>query len=119
LKDGQRQLTYQETITSKAGETGQLTFPDELTFGVRQFQGTLLLPVEPLRAKLRYRIHDGNLSIGFVLVRYDEWRQAAFDQVAAQITTALASVEVTVLAGHAPDPVVSPLVRHVQTGQTL
>ncbi|SDD43293.1 DUF2303 family protein [Auraticoccus monumenti] len=82
LANGARGLLYRETITSKAGEKGTLEIPSAVTIALRPFQGA-----EPYRvtARLRYRIEDGNLGIGFKLHRPDTVLEDAFDSVIATV----------------------------------
>lgn len=96
LSNGQRQLTYEETIDAKAGQKGQLTIPAEFTVALQPFEGSAVYRV---LARLRYRIADGSLVIGYQLDRPEEVLRAAFDDVLNEIaeTTGL-----TPFAGVAP-----------------
>lgn len=93
LASGERQLTYKEDTDAKAGRRGQIDIPAEFKIGVRPFRRA-----EPYRvtARLRYRIREGELLLGYKLNRPDDVAQAAFDGIAQQIRDAL---QVPVLAG--------------------
>lgn len=84
LADGQRQLVYEETIEARAGQTGQITIPQFFVVGVAPFEGSAGYRI---RARLRYRLHDGALKIGYVLDRPDKVVRAAFDDVLAEVET--------------------------------
>jgi len=66
LESGARQFVYQETVASKAGQTGDLEVPSEFSIGVAPFEGT-----EPYRVtcRLRYKIESGGLRIGYQIHR--------------------------------------------------
>lgn len=85
LADGQRQLTYEETIDARAGEKGNITIPDRFEIGVAPFEGAQAYKVG---ARLRFRIGDGNLRIGYVLDRPELVVRAAFDDVLVALETA-------------------------------
>lgn len=76
LDSGQRQLTYKETIAARAGLTGQITIPKEIEIGLAPFEGS-----DPyrVRARLRYRLSGGNLTIGYQIVGLEDLLRAAFD----------------------------------------
>lgn len=82
LDSGQRQLTCAETITARAGQTGQIVIPERFTLGLAPFEG-----VDPYRieARLRYRINDGSLLLGFVLDRTERLLRAVFDDIVQRI----------------------------------
>jgi uncharacterized protein YfdQ (DUF2303 family) len=75
LTDGQAQLTYTETIDSKAGADGTLTIPKDFNVGVRIFkngEGFLL------KARLKYRIANGAVKFWYELDRPERAIEAAF-----------------------------------------
>jgi len=78
LKDGQRQLTYVETIDARAGTSGSVNIPDSILLNLSPFDGAD--PVV-MGARIRYRIDGGNLRIGYVLDRPDLVLRSAFDAV--------------------------------------
>lgn len=83
LASGQVQLTYEETIKAKAGEKGTLEIPEMITLGLAPFEGND--PYEVL-ARFRYRIIDGNLAMGYKLIRPDRVRRAAFTDIVTAVS---------------------------------
>jgi uncharacterized protein YfdQ (DUF2303 family) len=75
LSTGQVQLAYREEEEAKAGKRGQLSFPEQITLGLVPFEGGAAYRV---KARLRYRIEDGALRIGFVLDRPEDVLRTAF-----------------------------------------
>lgn len=78
LDSGQRELRYEEDVQAAAGRAGAITIPKLFQLGIAPFEG-----VDPYRliARLRYRIGNGNLQIGYQLVRPDDVLRAAFDDI--------------------------------------
>lgn len=84
LRDGQRQLTYVETIDAQAGKAGNVVIPESILLKLAPFDGAE--PVE-MGARIRYRINGGDLRIGYVLDRPDLVLRAAFAAVVAGVET--------------------------------
>lgn len=82
LSTGERIFTYKENIEASAGRAGQLAIPKEFTLALQPFEGADTFPVI---ARLRYRITDGQLRIGFKLVRPEDVLREAFESVVATI----------------------------------
>ncbi|MEU6279772.1 DUF2303 family protein [Streptomyces sp. NPDC047028] len=82
LSSGQRQFQYVETATTKAGQKGQLTVPETFTIGLVPFEGS---EGYKLTARLRYRIGQNGLRLGYKLERPDEIRKTAFADVVKAI----------------------------------
>lgn len=82
LRNGQRQLTYVEVIDAQAGPAGNVTIPESILLRLAPFDGAE--PVE-MGARIRYRINDGALRLGYVLDRPDLVLRAAFAEVVAAI----------------------------------
>jgi uncharacterized protein YfdQ (DUF2303 family) len=82
LSSGQRQFSYVETQTSKAGQKGQLTVPEVFTIGLVPFEGS---DGYRLTARLRHRITQDGLKLGFKLERPDDIRRTAFADVVKAI----------------------------------
>lgn len=78
LANGQTQLEYTETIDATAGKAGTIVIPDEITLALQPFQGSKVYKV---RAKFRYRISGGNLSLGVKLLNPERVVQAVLDDV--------------------------------------
>lgn len=64
ISSGQVQFAYAETIEAKAGERGTITIPTAFDLGIRVFDD-----LEPYRvkARFRYRMHDGALTLSYHL----------------------------------------------------
>lgn len=77
LQSGQRHFVYSENITPQAGTNGELEVPDQFTLGLTPWQSR---PGAPFRvtAKLRYRIENGQLRLGWKLVDHMRILDAAF-----------------------------------------
>ncbi len=82
LRDGQRQLTYVEVIEAQAGPAGNVTIPESILLRLAPFDGAD--PVE-MGARIRYRINDGALRLGYVLDRPDLVLRDAFAGVVAGV----------------------------------
>lgn len=93
LANGQRQFAYEETVDAKAGEKGRLTIPAEFLVVVAPFEGA---EASTIAARLRYRLREGTLSIGYVLDRPEDFERAAFDATLAAIRV---NTTATVLLG--------------------
>lgn len=84
LESGERQFRYEETIDARAGRTGELQIPAEFIVVLQPFEGS---DVYPLHARLRYRLNDGKLTLGYNLDRPRDVLATAFDDVLAAIET--------------------------------
>jgi uncharacterized protein YfdQ (DUF2303 family) len=82
LDNGDVQLTYEETTESKAGQKGQLEVPERVSVRLSPWRG-----VEPrvMEARLRWRIQDGQLRIGYRILRPDVFKDEVFDGLVEQI----------------------------------
>ncbi|WP_086768159.1 DUF2303 family protein [Streptomyces bobili] len=78
LSSGQRQFQFVETQTTKAGQKGQLSVPEVFTIGLIPFEGS---QGYKLTARLRHRIGQDGLRLGYKLERPDEIRATAFADV--------------------------------------
>lgn len=85
LTNGQRQLLYEETIDAKAGEKGQITIPSAFLIVVAPFEGA---EVRTIAARLRYRLREGQLNIGYVLDHPEIILRDAFADVLGTVETA-------------------------------
>jgi len=98
LADGQTQFLHDEDIKASAGaKPGTITIPDTFTLGVAPFIGAVKYEVT---ARLRYSLKQGQLSIGYVLVRPEDVERDAFNAVLADVATAMKGT--TFLRGPAP-----------------
>lgn len=91
---GEVQFQYEENTNAQSGE---LTIPTTITLGLAPFEGGTPYAIT---ARFRYRLANGNLSLGYRLIRPDRVRKAAFTDVA---TTIAAGTDLVVMNG-APRP---------------
>ncbi|MGH3355256.1 MAG: DUF2303 family protein [Nocardioidaceae bacterium] len=84
LSSGERQLAYREDLDAKAGRRGQLEIPNYFTLGLNPFEGA---DTYKITARLRYRITDGHLRIGYVLDRPEDVLRLAFLDIVAAVET--------------------------------
>ena len=82
LSTGEIGITYIEQTKASAGKSGKLTIPDEFTLALVPFDGS---PAYKIIAKLRYRLSEGTLQIGFKLLRADDVLKAAFADVLTEV----------------------------------
>lgn len=78
LADGQRQLRYHEVVDAKTGRAGDMTVPEVFKLALKPFEGA---DVYGVVARLRYRISDGQLRIGYKLERPEDVLREAFTDV--------------------------------------
>lgn len=86
LDNGQIKVQYEETMSARAGQKGNLEIPYSFSLGIRVYQAG-----DPYRvnARLRYRIEHGALRLGFVLERTDDVMEAAFNETVLKLREAL------------------------------
>jgi uncharacterized protein YfdQ (DUF2303 family) len=82
LSTGERQFVYKENVEASAGRNGQFEIPKEFELALQPFEGA---DRQVVVARLRYRITDGNLAIGFKLVRPEDVIRQAFDSVVSTV----------------------------------
>jgi len=97
--NGDVQMTWNEQTDAKVG-AGKGTFdvPASFTIRLAPFVGT---PMQELTARLRWRLREGRLGIGYALLRPDLVVREAFQDVVATVNGDLNS---PVLLGVAPKP---------------
>lgn len=93
LSTGEVQLSYKEDVEAKAGRAGRLSIPETFDLALVPFEGAKAYKVT---ARLRYRLHDAHLVIGYTLERPEDVLRAAFDDVLSEVA---ASTESPVLLG--------------------
>jgi uncharacterized protein YfdQ (DUF2303 family) len=100
VDNGDVQMTWSEQTDAKVNSAGKGTFEVPASFTVRlaPFVGT---PMQELTARLRWRLREGQLGIGYALLRPDLVVREAFQDVVATVQGAVAS---PVLLGVAPKP---------------
>jgi uncharacterized protein YfdQ (DUF2303 family) len=79
---GEIEFAYEETATAKAGQTGKLEVPDTFDLALAPYDGT---PPADITARLRWRLANGQLLIGYRLIRPAECAQAAFDALTTMV----------------------------------
>lgn len=99
LQSGDVQLRFSEQTRAQAGASGHLEVPERFTIRVAPFWGVEAVDVQ---ARLRYRIREGQLTIGYALHRPDIAEREAFDRIRA---TVIGGVEVDAHLGPAPQQV--------------
>lgn len=91
LDSGDVQLSYDETTKAKAGEHGELEIPSAFTIRVAPFLG---VPAADISARLRWRIAEGQLSIGYALLRPDRVRRDIISALIGEMRGKLEDVPV-------------------------
>jgi uncharacterized protein YfdQ (DUF2303 family) len=82
LANGERQFQFSEEVSAAGGRNGEITIPKEFVLGIAPFEGTDPYKV---RARLRYRLRDGRLTIGFVLDNPKDVERQAFREIAQAV----------------------------------
>lgn len=82
LDSGAREFSYQETIDGSAAK-GTIKVPERFKIGIPVFQGGEPWEIE---ARLRWRISNTQLVIGYELYRHEQVKQAAFAAIVDQIS---------------------------------
>lgn len=99
LSDGRQQFSYEEDTDAKAGADGSMAVPTEFTIAVRPFYGAL--HSYPVRARLRWRLQQGALTIGYQLHRPEEVQQLAFSEMVSHV---MELTQAPCVEGRPPDP---------------
>jgi uncharacterized protein YfdQ (DUF2303 family) len=94
LATGQRQLSYVETVTAKAGQKGTLVIPETFTVGLVPFEG--LTEGYQITARLRYRIEGDRLRIGYKLDQPGNAHAKAFQDI---VSTVAEQIDTPILNG--------------------
>lgn len=95
LQDGQTQLTYNEVINATAGADGTLKIPQTFALGLRIFKNG---EGYKLTARLKYRIHSGQVKFWYELERPE---RAVEDAFTGYVNTVREKSGYTVLIGKA------------------
>ncbi|MBW3663543.1 MAG: YfdQ family protein [Actinobacteria bacterium] len=98
LHSGEQELVYEEQIAAKAGVTGKAEIPRRFTVALRPFRGS---PPVKIEGSFRFRIREGHLSLGYVLLHLDKVVEDAVNEVTTFVGDAL---DLDVIAGSAPTP---------------
>jgi uncharacterized protein YfdQ (DUF2303 family) len=89
LSSGTTQFLYDEEQTAKAGGKGQLEVPTEFELGIAPFEGEAAYRI---KARLRWRVRDGGLVIGYKLERPHEVVRDALQAIADRLDGELENV---------------------------
>lgn len=83
--NGEIQFRYEETITARAGQAGNLSIPSRIELALSPYEGQ-----DPFKvtARFRHRLVDGTIRLGVVLDRPEDVLRTAFSAVAVEIETA-------------------------------
>jgi uncharacterized protein YfdQ (DUF2303 family) len=82
---GEVEFTFEETVKAKAGQKGTLDVPQRFTLGLAPFEGCDAYKVE---ARFRFRLVNGELTLGYRLIRPDRALKTAFDDVVQKVAAA-------------------------------
>lgn len=82
LSTGEVSFVYREQVAASAGKKGELAIPETFELALAPYEGS---PTYKVIARLRYRISEGSLAIGFVLERPKDVLLAAFNDVRAEV----------------------------------
>jgi uncharacterized protein YfdQ (DUF2303 family) len=85
---GGRQLLFDEAVEGSARK-GEMKIPDEFTLGIAPFEGS---EPQQLKARLRYRVDQGRLSMWVSLDRPHKLVEAAFDAIVAKVENAFGTL---------------------------
>ncbi|OZE88060.1 hypothetical protein CH304_00375 [Rhodococcus sp. 15-649-1-2] len=100
LSSGDVKFRYHEETKAGAGQKGELEVPEKFDLRLPVYRGGAPFPIT---ARLRYRISQNGLGLGYKLDRPDELLDAAFSEVTDQLKNELAGY--AIVAGSAPNPV--------------
>lgn len=82
LHDGQYNVAYDEKVETRAGASGELAVPQTFTLGIAPFIGEDAFQII---ARLRVRVRDGQLAIGYKLDNPERAVNAVLEDVAKRI----------------------------------
>lgn len=102
LDSGDVSFTYREETAANAGRKGDIKIPEEFQLRLPVYAGGGL--VEPV-ARLRYRVEDSGLLLGYRIPRIEEYARAAFTALIDEVTTALDEASQPMVYGPAPEPI--------------
>lgn len=83
LSDGSGQISFKEEAKDSAGKNGQIEIPESFHVAIPVYEGGYLYQV---KAKLRYRVNDGDLRIWFDLHRPEKVVETAFGEMVGRIS---------------------------------
>lgn len=80
---GTLEVAYEEKVGATAGQHGTMEIPQTFILGLAPYEGTDPYAVT---ARFRFRLSDGQLRMGYRLVRPDKVRRAAFDDIVQKVS---------------------------------
>jgi uncharacterized protein YfdQ (DUF2303 family) len=80
LKSGETQFIYTESTEAKAGERGTIAIPDEFELALRPLEDCDLFRI---KARFRYRLREGQLTLGYHIDDPAQKFRSAVDEVVA------------------------------------
>lgn len=83
LSNGQTTLEWRETIDATAGSANRIPIPDTFDIALQAFEGS---GVYRVTARLRYRIQQGGLLMGYKLNRPEDILRRGFQDVVDAVT---------------------------------
>jgi len=87
LDNGETQFHFEETVQSKAGQSGKLEIPQQITIGVRLFQNG---DAYKLDALFRYRISgEGQLTMWYELIEPHVTHEAAVNDIIEKVKSGM------------------------------
>lgn len=101
ITNGEIQMRWDEDTQATAGRSGSVEIPDRIVLMLEPWPGAGA--AYEVQARLRYRLREGQLTIGYRLDRIDEVMRHAVADLRAYLTELLS--DYPVLAGQAPGPV--------------
>jgi uncharacterized protein YfdQ (DUF2303 family) len=93
LADGQTQFVYTETTEASGGQRGTVTIPGAFELGIRVFDD---LDPYRVKARFRYRVTDGKLTLGYHL---DDPERKVRDAVTQVVQAAETACGVKIMLG--------------------
>lgn len=87
-RDGHRNFVVEGDTTSRAGNRGELTIPDEITLGIRPYRDAT---ARPITARFRYRLAEEGLRLGVKLLQAEDHRRAAWADIVGSVAAQIAA----------------------------
>lgn len=102
LDSGDVKLTYKETTTARAGQTGEIEIPKRIQLALRPYIGG---PIYSIWANFRYRLRGSSVLLGFKLERPENVLEAAFADIVTEIREGRTDKDVFVHGGVGDVPI--------------
>lgn len=106
--NGSHRFGWVETITGSAnvGKDGKVDIPAEITLALQPFEGSKQYAI---KARLRYRLAGGKVTLGFELIRMQDVLKEAFDDELVKISAELNGGPKDGSERSAADAIVTPI----------